>query len=86
MVGFADKADELKPLACLAGVTGGTFVAATNAGELKQGLATVLDAIADAGGRVRRRPSQPKRVPRRRRLARSRRAWPAPCRSILGSA
>ena len=46
MVGYSSKADELKPLACLAGVTGGTFVAATNAGELKQGLTTVLDAIA----------------------------------------
>ena len=47
VVGYSSKADELKPLACLAGVTGGTFVAATNAGELKQGLTTVLDAIAD---------------------------------------
>ena len=46
VVGYSSKADELKPLACLAGVTGGTFVAATNAGELKQGLTTVLDAIA----------------------------------------
>ena len=47
VVGYSSKADELKPLACLAGVTGGTFVAATNAGELKQGLTTVLDAIAN---------------------------------------
>ena len=46
MVGYSGKADELKPLACLAGVTGGTFVAATNAGELKQGLTTIFDAIA----------------------------------------
>ena len=46
VVGYSSKADELKPLACLAGVTGGTFVAATNAGELKQGLTTVFDAIA----------------------------------------
>jgi len=46
VIGFAAKADELKPLACVAGVTGGTFVAATNASELKQGFATVFDAIA----------------------------------------
>jgi len=46
VVGYSGKADELKPLACLAGVTGGTFVAATNAGELKQGLTTIFDAIA----------------------------------------
>ena len=50
VVGYSSKADELKPLACLAGVTGGTFVAATNAGELKQGLTTVLDAIANPAG------------------------------------
>ena len=31
VVGFSAKADELKPLACVAGVTGGTFVAATTA-------------------------------------------------------
>jgi hypothetical protein len=47
VVGFSAKADELKPLACVAGVTGGTFVAATTASELKQGLATVLDAVAN---------------------------------------
>jgi hypothetical protein len=47
VVGYSGKTDELKPLACLAAVTGGTFVAATNAGELKQGLTTVLDAIAN---------------------------------------
>ena len=46
VVGYSSKADELKPLACLAGVTGGTYIAATNAGELKQGLTTVFDAIA----------------------------------------
>ena len=50
VVGYSSKADELKPLACLAGVTGGTFVAATNAGELKQGLTTVLDTIANPAG------------------------------------
>ena len=47
VIGYSAKADELKPLACLTAVTGGTFIAATNAGELKQGLATVLDAIAN---------------------------------------
>ena len=46
VIGFGGKEDELKPLSCLAGATGGTFVAATNTGELKQGLASVLDAIA----------------------------------------
>ncbi len=49
VIGFNDKADDLKPLACLAGITGGTFVAATNAGEFKQGLTTVLDAIVTPG-------------------------------------
>lgn len=47
VVGYSAKADDLKPLACLSGVTGGTFVAATNADELKQGLTTVLDAVAN---------------------------------------
>jgi hypothetical protein len=46
VIGFGGKADELKPLTCLAAATGGTLVAASNAGELKQGLATVLEAIA----------------------------------------
>jgi hypothetical protein len=46
VIGFAAKADELKPLSCIAGLTGGTFVTATNASELKQGFATVFDAIA----------------------------------------
>jgi hypothetical protein len=49
VIGFNDKPDELKPLTCVAGATGGTFVAATNAAELKQGLATVLDAIVTPG-------------------------------------
>ena len=47
VVGYSAKADDLKPLACLPGVTGGTFVAAANAAELKQGLTTVLDAVAN---------------------------------------
>ncbi len=47
VVGYSSKADDIKPLACLAGLTGGTFIAATNAGELKQGLTTVLDAVAN---------------------------------------
>ena len=46
VIGFSAKADDLKPLTCLASATGGTFVAATNADELKQGLAATLDAIA----------------------------------------
>ena len=46
VVGYAAKTDDIKPLACLAAATGGTFAAATNASELKQGLAQVLDAAA----------------------------------------
>jgi hypothetical protein len=46
VIGFGGKPDEIKPLACIAASTGGTFVAAANAGELKQGLAGVLDAVA----------------------------------------
>ncbi|HEV7464595.1 MAG TPA: VWA domain-containing protein [Methyloceanibacter sp.] len=46
VIGFDAKADGLKPLSCIAGATGGTFVTASNANELKQGLATILDAIA----------------------------------------
>lgn len=46
VLGFDDKADSLKPLACVAAVTGGTFVAATTQDEFKQGLAAVLDAAA----------------------------------------
>ena len=79
VVGYSSKADELKPLACLAGVTGGTFIAATNAGELKQGLTTVLDAIASPADSSPQAVAA-EEVPRRRRLARCRRAWPAPCR------
>ncbi len=46
VIGFDAKADGLKPLSCIAGTTGGTFVAAADASELKQALATVLDAVA----------------------------------------
>ena len=49
VIGIDDKAASLKPLACVAAATGGTFVAATNQSELKQGLATVLDAASGAG-------------------------------------
>ena len=47
-IGLSDKEDELKPLACVAAATGGTFVAAKDANDLKTGLATVLDAAAGA--------------------------------------
>lgn len=57
VLGYGGKAADLKPLSCLAGATGGTFVAATNAGELKQGLATVLDAIAG------KQPASPQAAP-----------------------
>jgi hypothetical protein len=49
VVGFSEKPDDLKPLSCLAGATGGTFAIATNTAEFKQGLATVLDAVANPG-------------------------------------
>ena len=48
VIGFSDKKDDLKTLTCVASATGGTFVTATNVNELKQGLATVLDAATTA--------------------------------------
>ncbi len=48
-IGLDAKAEELKPLACATAATGGEFVAATEASTFKQGLATVLDAIASPG-------------------------------------
>ena len=45
-IAFGAKEDETKPLACLAAATGGAFIAAGDAGELKTALATVLDAAA----------------------------------------
>jgi hypothetical protein len=44
VLGFSDKPADLKPLSCLAAATGGIFAMANNAAELKQGLATILDA------------------------------------------
>ncbi len=49
VIGFADKVDDIKPLSCLAQATGGTFAVATNSGELKQGLASILDTVAAPG-------------------------------------
>ena len=49
VVGFSDKIEDLKPLSCLAEATGGSIAVATNAGELKQGLANVLNEIAEPG-------------------------------------
>ena len=45
MIGFGGKEQELKPLSCLAGATGGTFAAAANAEALKEVLAKVFDAV-----------------------------------------
>lgn len=45
VIGFGDKEEELKPLSCLSGVTGGTFVVAANAEALKAGLAKVFDTV-----------------------------------------
>ena len=52
VLGLSGKEEEIKPLACLAAATGGTFVAAADASALKQGLATVLDAAAGAAPAV----------------------------------
>jgi hypothetical protein len=46
VIGFDAKEAELKPLACVAAATGGTFVAATDVDKLKQGLAAVLDTVS----------------------------------------
>ncbi|MGE3528200.1 MAG: VWA domain-containing protein [Methyloceanibacter sp.] len=45
VVGFGDKEEDLKPLVCLAGATGGTFAAAANAEGLKGALAKTFDAV-----------------------------------------
>ena len=49
VVGFSDKIEDLKPLSCLAETTGGSIAVATNAGELKQGLANVLNEVVAPG-------------------------------------
>jgi hypothetical protein len=44
ILAYDEKAEEtLVPLTCIAEKTGGTFITAANADELKQGLATLLD-------------------------------------------
>jgi hypothetical protein len=45
VIGVGDKEEELKPLSCLAGATGGTFVSAANAAALKGGFAKAFDAV-----------------------------------------
>jgi hypothetical protein len=45
VIGFGGKEEEIKPLTCLAGATGGTFVSAADAEALKGGLAKVFDAV-----------------------------------------
>jgi hypothetical protein len=45
VIGFGGKDEELKPLTCLAGATGGSFVSASDAEALKGGLAKVFDAV-----------------------------------------
>jgi hypothetical protein len=45
VIGVGDKEEELKPLSCLAGATGGTFVSAANAEAVKGGLAKAFDAV-----------------------------------------
>jgi von Willebrand factor type A domain len=46
VIGFGGKEEEIKPLACVAAATGGTFVAATEVEKFKQGLAAVLDTVS----------------------------------------
>jgi hypothetical protein len=45
VIGVGDKEEELKPLSCLAGATGGTFVSAANADAVKGSLAKAFDAV-----------------------------------------
>src|SRR5262245_47634059 len=45
VIGIGDKEEELKPLSCVAGATGGTFVEAANAEALKGGFAKAFDAV-----------------------------------------
>ncbi|MET0869570.1 MAG: VWA domain-containing protein [Methyloceanibacter sp.] len=45
VIGFGGKEEEIKPLTCLAGATGGAFVSASDAEALKGGLAKVFDAV-----------------------------------------
>ncbi|HXG79406.1 MAG TPA: VWA domain-containing protein [Methyloceanibacter sp.] len=46
VIAFGGKAEESKGLACVAAATGGGFMTAKNAAELKQGLVTALDIAA----------------------------------------
>ncbi len=46
VIGFGDKPEELKPLACVAAATGGSFSLAANETELKERLEGVFAAIA----------------------------------------
>jgi von Willebrand factor type A domain len=48
VISFGGKAEEIKSLACVAAASGGTFMAASGAAELKQGLAAAFDAAAGA--------------------------------------
>jgi hypothetical protein len=47
VVGLKANAEELEPLSCAATATGGKFIAATNESEFQEGLALVLDGIAN---------------------------------------
>ena len=72
VLGFG-KEEETKPLACLAAVSGGTFVAAKDAGELKAGRRHRARRSRRQRGRTRRSSCRPaKAVPPRRCRPRSR--------------
>ncbi len=46
VIGLGDKAEDLKPLSCIATATGGKFSTAANESELKERLASVFEAIS----------------------------------------
>ena len=46
VVGLSDKTEDIQPLACIAAATGGKFVAAASETDFKDGLKTLLAAIA----------------------------------------
>jgi hypothetical protein len=48
VIGLGAEPEDLEPLSCVVAATGGEFVAAIDARELKNGLATVLNVIANA--------------------------------------
>jgi Mg-chelatase subunit ChlD len=48
VIGIGAEPEDLEPLSCVVAATGGEFVAAIDAREFKNGLATVLNVVANA--------------------------------------